>query len=240
MVQHTINNYPRALETSVVDSDRAVQHVRSISNEFGVSVCVWRYDTIVFSSLTPFDFHLRNFADLAARLSGCVDEAVVSVAHVYRKTKRNLDASARELGFSWDDPDLETKRRLVSALAEIAESKKIRLTVCSQPELLSLGADVARCVDADRICNVAGKDISARLKGNRKECGCFHSIDIGEYDTCPHGCVYCYAVQNPEMALDRYKRHDPASEFLFPPPQSVLDNNDKSKGEQLKLFPIID
>lgn len=240
VVQHTINNYPRALETSVVDADRAVQHVRSISDEFGLSVCVWRYDTIVFSSLTPFDFHLKNFADLATRLSGSVDEAVVSVAHVYRKTKRNLDSSARELGFTWDDPDLETKRTLVSALAEIAESKKIRLTVCSQPDLLSTGAGDARCVDAERISKVVGRDINAKLKGNRKECGCYQSIDIGEYDTCPHGCVYCYAVQNPELALDRYKRHDPACEFLFAPPPGVLDRDETSKGDQLTLFPIVE
>ena len=37
VIQHTINNYPRALETSVVDADRAVQHVRFICDRYGPS-----------------------------------------------------------------------------------------------------------------------------------------------------------------------------------------------------------
>ena len=56
----------------------------------------------------------------------------------------------------------------------------------------------------------------------RPECGCYASKDIGEYDTCPHGCVYCYAVQNRDLAKTRFREHDPMSEFLFPPKQKLL------------------
>ena len=37
------------------------------------------------------------------------------------------------------------------------------------------------------------------------------------YDACPHGCVYCYAVQNREAARRRYAAHDPEGELLFSP-----------------------
>jgi DNA repair photolyase len=64
---------------------------------------------------------------------------------------------------------------------------------------------------------VAGRPIAARLKGNRPDCGCYQSRDIGEYDTCPHGCVYCYAVNSHDAAGKRFLEHDSAGEFLSPP-----------------------
>jgi Domain of unknown function (DUF1848) len=66
--------------------------------------------------------------------------------------------------------------------------------------------------------------MKACLMGNREECGCFESRDIGEYDTCPHGCVYCYAVQNQELAKTRYKQHDPLGESLFPLPAEAVQS----------------
>ena len=101
----------------------------------------------------------------------------------------------------------------------------MRLKVCSQKALLIPGiVEEARCVDADRLERVAHRQIvgKSKQKGNRKECGCFASKDIGEYDTCPHGCVYCYAVRNRDLALQRYKAHDPKGEFLFAPRDYIL------------------
>src|SRR5690606_9163339 len=64
IIQHTINAYPRALEFSVVDASRSIQHLHEVAEAYGPRVCVWRYDTIIFSSLTPADFHRANFEKL--------------------------------------------------------------------------------------------------------------------------------------------------------------------------------
>jgi DNA repair photolyase len=223
IVQHTINSYPRELEYKVINSAHTIEHMKTLADQYGPNVAIWRYDPIIISSVTPVDEHRRNFEQLAQALEGTTNEVVVSFAQIYKKTKRNMDNAARKLNFSWHEHETmqdEETRQLIIGLAEIAQCYRMQLKVCSQKAYLIPGIiEEARCVDADRLEKVSHKKIQDREKqrGNRKECGCFASKDIGEYDTCPHGCVYCYAVQNRDLALERYKSHDPVSEFLFPP-----------------------
>jgi hypothetical protein len=215
VVQHTINGYPRALETSVTDPRRAADNAQRVAADFGPRVLVWRYDPIVFSSLTPPDFHLENFGRLAEALRGATDEVVISFAQIYRKTRLNLAAAAASEDFSWWDPPAAEKMGLAAELLPIAAANGMTLSICSQRELLVPGAQEARCADARRLESISGCRIDARLKGNRAPCGCFETRDIGDYDTCPHGCVYCYAVRSPALAARRFRRHDPDSEFLY-------------------------
>lgn len=217
VIQYAINGYPRALERSVIDPERSVDLFRRTADQFGPRTCVWRYDTILITSLTPADFHLRRFEVLAEKLSGSTDEVIISFAQIYAKTRKNLTAAAREHGFTWIDPADEAKCRLAEQLVQIAGARGLRLSICAQKQYVVPGAYPAACVDARRLEQVAGVRIDAKRKGNRPDCGCFESRDIGEYDTCPHGCVYCYGVQNPQLARDRYRRHDPESEYLLAP-----------------------
>ena len=43
--------------------------------------------------------------------------------------------------------------------------------------------------------------------GQRTVCGCCKSKDIGQYNSCPHSCLYCYANRNPEAAIRNYHQH---------------------------------
>jgi DNA repair photolyase len=55
-----------------------------------------------------------------------------------------------------------------------------------------------------------------RDKGQRQFCGCIVSKDVGEYNTCPHLCEYCYANSNKHTAVlnFNYHKNNPWSETI--------------------------
>ena len=220
IVQYTVTGYPRALDLATIGAARALAEIGHVRRHFGPRAAVWRYDPVVLTSLTPAAWHRANFTALAGALSGIVDEVVLSFVQVYRKTARNMDSRARAAGFDWRDPAADEKHEILGALAGIAAENGMTPTLCGQPDLAVAEMDEARCIDALRLGDVGGRPVAAEAKPHRKRCGCWASRDIGAYDTCPHGCAYCYAVESRTLAKRRHRAHDPAGEFLLAPPSA--------------------
>lgn len=223
-IQHTLNNYPAELEEKVIaNKDMLAYYFAHIVKEYGPEVMIWRYDPILITSLTPENWHIRNVQGIARLLEGCTNEMVFSYEQTYEKTRRNTNLAASKGRFTWtpsEDIPLAQKQELATTLAELASSYGMHVKACTQPEYLRQDQLIteARCADLERLERVAEHNLAPiQQKGMRKDCRCFQNVDIGEYDTCPHGCVYCYATKDRLIALNRFKAHDPQGEYLFPP-----------------------
>ena len=57
---------------------------------------------------------------------------------------------------------------------------------------------------------------SMKDKGQRKECGCTESKDIGMYNTCSHNCIYCYANTSAEAVRRNRLLLREAGESIIP------------------------
>lgn len=193
VVQYTIIGYPRAIDTNVIKPALAIANARDIARTYGKRAVVWRYDPILLTPDTETGWHRANFSRLADTLSGIADEVVVSFAQLYAKSARNL----AKANVSWRAPDLAAQAALITDLRAAAAERGMALSLCTQPELSARsGIAGARCIDAARLADIAGRSITAATKGNRPGCLCAESRDIGAYDSCVHGCRYCYAVSD--------------------------------------------
>jgi hypothetical protein len=78
------------------------------------------------------------------------------------------------------------------------------------------GVSHGKCIDDNYIAKVFHLDVwHKKDTGQRKECGCVKSVDIGVYDTCLHGCQYCYATKQHKSAKKNYNAHDPNSPSIL-------------------------
>jgi len=199
----TLTGYPKILEPDVPPAVEIIQAMKAMSEKWGRKRVIWRYDPIFFSSLTDTAFHRRNFAELAASLSGYVERVIISVYDEYAGAKRRLSSLEKELKvLPHSAPDwslLPELKDLVAELARIAAEAGMETRSCAEAEdLSSLGVKPGACIDGELINELLGtKDslsqIGSKDKNQRRNCRCVSSVDIGSYGSCKAGCVYCYA-----------------------------------------------
>lgn len=238
-VQYTITGYPDIMEKGVPSMEVSIGAFQNIAKQFGPHSAVWRYDPILFSSLTDERFHLQNFTGIAKSLAGYTTEVVVSFARFYRKCRKRVQEVSKKEGVTFYDPGKNEKMAFLARLSAIALSHGMKLSLCGQRDLLMEGVGDASCIDPFRLSRMAGTAVPIPPKRSHRPgegCGCYQARDIGEYDTCLHGCIYCYAVGDRERAARNFGRHIPSGEFLLPPDSPSDDPDTPHILEQRTLF----
>ena len=209
--QFTLTPYGKDVEPGVPSkNDVILPAFQELSRRIGPERVIWRYDPILFTDRYTMDYHITFFSQLARRLEGYTRKCIISFVDLYRNTQTNMNG----LGFA----TLTEKEivELAQRLAGIAGRHHLVLETCAeQIDLSPYGIAHGHCIDRTLLEQIAGCRLTLEKdKNQRPECGCMASIDIGMYDTCRHGCRYCYATHSLKTVARNTQDHDPNSPLL--------------------------
>ncbi|MDK2964667.1 DUF1848 domain-containing protein [Lacrimispora sp.] len=210
-IQFTLTPYGREVEAFLPDKKELIETFQKLSAILGPKRVIWRYDPVILTDQMDVAYHLECFEKMAGLLQGCTERCVFSFLDFYAR----LGTTLRELGaFPIQEGDMF---RIGEGFSQSAHKYRIQLsTCCESVDLSQFGITHASCIDGDLIEELTGCRLRKRKDtGQRPGCGCMESVDIGSYDSCAHGCRYCYGVFSQERARKNRENHDPKAPVLF-------------------------
>jgi hypothetical protein len=219
----------RELESHTPDYRDAIADYIFIARRYSQERIMWRYDPICITDSLSFEIHEERFIRCAEMLKGYAQKCTMSFVHPYKKVLYNL----KNAGHALIDLSVDEKRRFAHRLAVISETYGIQLHACCNDYLLSEKIKKASCIDGDYLTEIFGACVDKRRVATRKECACTMSVDIGAYDTCAHGCVYCYANNDKDNSRLAHQRHNPEWKALG---KDVTEPTVRTRKKQEKLF----
>ena len=231
--QFTINDYEKEkLEPNVPPLQKRIDSFKTLSKQLGKERVIWRYDPLILSDTLSVDSLIDRIAPIADQLSEFTEKLVISFADIqeYRKVQNNLSKVISYKNFT---PEL--MHYFASKIIEANNQWGLKIATCAENIGLSeYGIEHNRCIDDELMVRVFNKDTELmnflgyeptlfnesswsyfKDKGQRKECGCMVSKDIGMYNTCSHFCTYCYANASKVSVQNNLRKHRSNAESLI-------------------------
>lgn len=238
----TVNDYTaEQFEPNIPSLNDRIATFKKLSVIIGKERVIWRFDPLLLTDDLDVDRLLAKIRKVGDALSPYTTKLVVSFADIaqYAKVKANL----RRMGVAWRDFDYNSIEEIAQRLSALAHDWGISVATCGeQVDLAKYGIRHNSCIDGELLARLFPQDrelreflgvapvlsqdlfagspdiigINARLKdqGQRQACGCIASKDIGQYDTCAHGCVYCYANASATLVMRNRRRHHSDAESI--------------------------
>lgn len=203
--QFTLTGYGIDIECNVPHKKNdVIPTFQNLSRKIGAQRVIWRYDPILFTDKYTPEYHLKAFSEIAQKLRGYTKKCVISFVDLYAKNQKSMKALH---AYFLTESELIT---FATKIAQIASDNDMIVASCAEKmDLSSCGIEHNCCIDKALIEQIIGCKIEAEKdKNQRKECGCFESIDVGTYNTCKNGCQYCYANYNAESVAQNSRRYD--------------------------------
>jgi len=215
--QYTLNDYENeGFEPGVPLIEKRIETFCRLSEKLGKARVIWRFDPLILTHKLGVDELLEKIRGIGDQIHAFTEKLVISFVDIdaYRKVRNNF----RNHHIDGREFDSQNRANLAQGLEALNQSWNLKISTCGETaDLKSYGIGHNRCIDdalmvrlfqADtRLMSFLGyrKGIIPgcddwdymKDKGQRKACGCIVSKDIGMYDTCGHGCIYCYASRFP-------------------------------------------
>jgi hypothetical protein len=191
--QFTLTPYGRDLEPKVPEKEILLDAFRRLSDRLGKERVIWRYDPIILNPRCDCAWHAGQFEKFCRALEGKTEKCVISFVDGYGFLKKNFaELKIRE-------PAAAGIGEIAKILRPTAEKYGMALAACCEEtdlEKYNIGRN--KCIDVELINRVFGLRLAYKKDpGQRRHCLCGASRDIGTYNSCLHGCRYCYAARPP-------------------------------------------
>lgn len=205
--QFTLTPYDKSIEKGLRDKADIEDTFIKLGETMGKSRVLWRYDPIIVNDTLNIQYHKKQFGRMCEKLCNHTESVTISFVDIYAKLKTHL---IREI----------SKEEIAELSGFIGEqAKEYGLTVkacCEKSDLSGYGIVKASCIDKDVIDRICSTHLNVKAdKNQRNGCGCYKSIDIGAYNTCKNGCIYCYANHSEISVKSNCNKHNPESELLI-------------------------
>ncbi len=228
----TLTPYDAGIEVNVPELLKRIALFQTLATKIGKERVIWRYDPILFTDRYTPDFHVAAFGKIAGQLAGFTEKCIVSFVEMYRKCTRNLQ------GVGLCHPSAEERIGLLRSLQTIAAVNDILLQTCAAGiDLEKAGITPGKCIDDQLVAKITGSAPQAEKdKNQRHECGCITSIDIGAYNSCPHGCLYCYANNDQVSVARNFAAHNAKGDLLCGTINTDDKITDRAVGQRTQKF----
>lgn len=192
---YTINSYGQEMEPGIPALEERLQSLRSLASIIGKDRIIWRYDPIILSNKYSISWHLKEFNQLADAVCLYCQRVVISFYDPYRKSIPRMVPFGVLGGVNKSELWSKETESFVAHLAHAAKKRGLEIQSCAEDlPLNESGVKAGACIDIDLINRTQNTNYNmVKDSRQRENCLCASSVDIGIYNTCNSGCLYCYA-----------------------------------------------
>ncbi|MDR1630166.1 MAG: DUF1848 domain-containing protein [Oscillospiraceae bacterium] len=215
--QFTLTPYGNDIERRLRPKAAIEETFIKLSETIGKERVLWRYDPVIVNPAVPPEYHKEQFERLCERLRKHTGRVTLSFVDAYAKIK---SPAVRPVA---GDVVLD----LAACFGKTAHAYGITPVSCCEPyDLSAFGISHGACIDSALIERLTGRPLTAKADRNQRNgCSCCAGTDIGAYNTCQNGCVYCYASHSAASVQNNLNQHDDHSPLFI----GMLKEGDKVK-----------